>query len=213
VMMQRAASSVLDVDVFPVAVPIKQRRWRGPEGSLLLSDVVVTPTPLDTSAAADAPTSARGMRVRLTIPPEVQSRVRMEGRRVYVDLAWPQTPWPAGSRRGFSAGSDHVRREPVAVPAAHSDEPVRAVIDRFTQVQPFLLSAVDSPEPQVLAAVAKTLEELRQSLAAVKSDREGISRLREALAMAAAATGPTFAGDRAVAAREAIGRFEAAAQP
>lgn len=201
VLSQRAGPSTLDVDVEPVS-GVDHERWIAPAGTLLLKSIALE--------GADAGRA----RFRLTVPPEAQSRVRLEGRRVYVDLAWPQVPWPAGGRVGSRSdpGLAPVRTRSVSgsQPGPAPDLELAAAIERFRQVQPFLLSAVAAPEAAVLDALSQTLADLRGSL--VPHDAHSQSgRVRAAIELARVAALPGFSGDRGVEARRAIALFEEAA--
>ena len=210
VLGQRTAATQFEVDVSPAGRDWREGKWAPPNGTLLLNHLE--------TIRVDAET----MRLRLDLPDEALSRVRLEGSRVYIDLAWPDPPWPV-----FNTAPRILRAEanPPAAEAAPSSarQPVEQVkhpavdveetITRFRQVQPFLLSAVDTPEPQVLAAVARTLDDLSINL----PERAGNQpvRLRQAIAMARDAASVSFSGDRAVQARRAIEMFDqvTAAEP
>ena len=202
VMAQRSAPSTLDVDVQPVS-DLDEEQWSAPAGTLLLKAISLEPSGSEPGRA----------RFRLTVPPEAQSRVRLEGRRVYVDLAWPEPPWPGRVPRGepLRAGLSSSRPAADAKAEAEDDAALRAAIDRFRQVQPFLLSAVDAPETDVLMALTHTLDDLYGSLPSVAGNGVRPARLREAIQMARSATAPEFAGDRALQARRAIALFQDAA--
>jgi len=81
---------------------------------------------------------------------------------------------------------------------------------RFTEIEPFLLSAVQAPEPDVLTALAHSLEDVRRSLerttapADSQADRQ---TLLLAIARAQAALAPSFASDRKAAVEEAVALF------
>jgi hypothetical protein len=189
VVAQRTAAAALDVDVEP-ALAFDEQEWSGPGDALLLRAVAL-------QASASAPQRAR---FHLAIPPGAQSRVRLGGRRVYIDLAWPETPWPpSGTGSGTGSGT-----------RSGTDLALRAAIDRFRQVQPFLLSAVESPDSQVLGALQRTLNELAGTLRAGRSGEEP-ARMREAIEIARSATEPDFAGDRVTQAHRAVALFDAVA--
>jgi hypothetical protein len=114
---------------------------------------------------------------RLVVPEDVQSRLRLEGRRVYVDLAWPQPPWEVGGRASRATPSAPATGKPSdaqskdakqqSEDAKHGDyrERLRTAVERFKQVQPFLISALESPDTEVLAVLARTLGAVGDSLA------------------------------------------------
>jgi len=164
-------------------------------------------------------------RARVVVPEGVESRLRLEGRRVYVDLAFQKAPWriekPAPKGPGLPGNESErvagrVSDAPGRVGRVVSEPPnvyreqAEAIVVRFTEIEPFLLSAVQSPEPDVIAALAHSLEDVRRSLerttapADSQADRQtlllGIARAQAALA-------PTFASDRKAAIEEAIALF------
>ena len=200
VLGQRTAATQFEVDISPAAADWREGKWAPPASTLLLNHLEMIRV------------DSGRMRLRLDIPDEALSRVRLEGQRVYIDLAWPEPPWPIYNTAPPILQARSTEPPPVQ-PAAKSqravaqpDASVEEAIYRFRQVQPFLLSAVDSPEPQVLAAVARTLDDLSVTL----PDKAGAQpvRLRQAISMARDAASPSFSGDRAVQARRAIELFD-----
>jgi hypothetical protein len=164
-------------------------------------------------------------RARVVVPEGVESRLRLEGRRVYVDLAFQKAPWriekPAPKGPGLPGNESErvagrVSDAPGRVGRVVSEPPnvyreqAEAIVVRFTEVEPFLLSAVQAPEPDVLAALAHSLEDVRRSLerttapADSQADRQ---TLLVGIARAQAALAPTFASDRKAAIEEAIALF------
>jgi hypothetical protein len=96
-----------------------------------------------------------------------------------------------------------------------------ALYARFEEMQPFLRSAVASPDPVVLTALRGSLAELDQSLRAHRvpqgtaSSRAGMASqalLSSAVQLAKDAVAPDFTGDRAAQVREAAAQFAAAKQ-
>ena len=136
-----------------------------PEGMLLASELTV-----------DAAGSPDARHARLVVPHDVQSRLRLEGRRVYVDLAWPKAPWEVGGRapraaqsaqstgKPTDAQSDDAKQRSEAAKQGAYREQLRTAVERFEQVQPFLNSAIESPDTEVLAVLARTLEGVGESL-------------------------------------------------
>jgi hypothetical protein len=87
------------------------------------------------------------------------------------------------------------------------------VFARFEEIQPFLRSAVATPTPEVLAAIAGTFAELEQTLQA--TDVPGGSQgahglLLSAVQLARGAVAPSYSGDRLTQVREAMAQFQAA---
>jgi len=185
---------------------------RLPDGVSLVRDLAVQSGDADTT------------RAHVVIPVGVESRVRLEGRRVYVDLAFPKAPWvivkPAPQGPGLpgnesqraarvSAAPERVGRVVADPPNAYHDQ-IESIVMRFTEIEPFLLSAVQAPEPDVLTALAHSLEDVRRSLerttapADSQADRQ---TLLLAIARAQAALAPSFASDRKAAVEEAVALF------
>ena len=84
---------------------------------------------------------------------------------------------------------------------------------RFEEIQPFLRSAVATPTPEVLAAIAGTFAELEQTLRSTDVPRTALGAhglLVSAIQLARGAVGPTFTGDRMTQVREAMAQFQAA---
>ncbi|HXD16387.1 MAG TPA: SPOR domain-containing protein [Vicinamibacterales bacterium] len=202
---QQAAAGVSQQDAF--------ESLRLPDGVSLVRGLAVQTGDGDTT------------RARVVVPEGVESRLRLEGRRVYIDLAFPKAPWriekPAPKGPGLPANeSERVARRVsdapervgrvVSEPPSAYREQAEAIVMRFTEVEPFLLSAVQAPEPDVLAALAHSLEDVRRSLerttapADSQADRQ---TLLLAIARAQAALAPTFASDRKAAIEEAIALF------
>jgi hypothetical protein len=170
-------------------------------------------------------TDGDATRAHVVVPVGVESRVRLEGRRVYVDLAFPKAPWvivkPApegpGLPRNESPRAARVQADPeervgrvVSDPPNAYREQVDAIVARFTEIEPFLLSAAQAPEPDVLAALAHSLEDVRASLertTAPADQRNDRQTLLLALAKAQAALAPTFASNRKAAVEEAVALF------
>jgi len=87
------------------------------------------------------------------------------------------------------------------------------VFARFEEIQPFLRSAVSTPTPEVLAAIAGTFAELEQTLRSTDVPRAAQGAhglLLSAIQLARTAVGPTFTGDRMTQVREAMAQFQAA---
>jgi hypothetical protein len=198
---RRTSATTLDIDIGHVTSEGDMNLLRMPEGVVLAREVSV--------ASAEA---SQAMRAHLVVPEGVQSRVRLEGRRVYVDLAWPQPPWQVGTPGPKGPGL--LRKDTVGRVLLDPDiyrEQVQAAVARFEQIQPFLMSAAESPDPDVLAALAHSLDGLTSSLASVRPPPEHAAShqsLSASVALAAGAVAPSFAGDREAAVRQAIGMFE-----
>ncbi len=87
------------------------------------------------------------------------------------------------------------------------------IFARFEEIQPFLRSAVSTPTPEVLAAIAGTFAELEDALrsADVPRSAQGAHGLMtSAVQLARGAVSPTYTGDRMTQVREAMAQFQAA---
>jgi hypothetical protein len=86
VFAQRVSSTSLQVDVGPVTDSVRSEHWNAPAGVSLLSRVSV--------AEIVTPDVGRMVRATLTLPLTAQSKVRLSGRRVYIDLFWAPVEHP-----------------------------------------------------------------------------------------------------------------------
>jgi hypothetical protein len=205
---RRTSATTLDIAIGHVTDAGAMDLLSMPEGVVLAREVSVGSTEV-----------GRAMRARLVVPEGVQSRVRLEGRRVYVDLAWPQPPWQVANRmpgpkgpglRGEGSGPDTVARVVSDSPETYRER-LNAVVARFEEIQPFLVSAAQSPEPDVLVALERSLDGLKSSLASVNPPPERVANhqsLLTSVVLAAGAVAPSFAGNREVAVHQAISMFD-----
>jgi len=123
----------------------------------------------------------------------------------------PSAPAPAGPQALAAAG-------PRVGAASAGDvnqyrQAIGPVFARFEEIQPFLRSAVATPTPEVLAAVAGTFAELEQTLRATDVPRTALAAhglLVSAVQLARGAVSPSFIGDRMTQVREAMAQFQAA---
>jgi hypothetical protein len=87
------------------------------------------------------------------------------------------------------------------------------IFARFEEIQPFLRSAVATPTPEVLAAIAGTFAELEDALRATDVPRNAQAAhglMTSAVQLARGAVAPSFFGDRTAQVREAMAQFQAA---
>lgn len=216
VMARRVGATILELEVGPVELPVRPQAWSAPEGALLIREVSIGPS---------AGSASDGMLARLTVPESAVSNVRLVGRRVYVDLAWPPAPWsvsvtpPLGSvavttaRRSADSGAHETASDADQIDTYRSR--VAPVISRFQAIEPFLSSAAASPTPDVLSSLAPAIRAVSDSLSGVEvpaARARGDALLRSAIASAAMAVDPAFDGDRTAHAREAMALFEAASK-
>jgi sporulation related protein len=169
--LKRTSGTALDVEI---------GQTRGVLEPLALPDGVVLVQQLSVHSEGDS------LRAHLTVPEGVEDRVRLEGRRVYLDLAFPKAPWdvqkPGPKGPGLPPKDDLPARESgtresvarvLLDPPDHSDgrDQLDDAVARFDQIKPFLNSALVMPEPDVLAALAHSLNDLRATV-----ERLGVSR-------------------------------------
>lgn len=149
-----------------------------------------------------------GIHAHLVVPQDIESRLRLEGRRVYLDLAFPRAPWSIRREVAPAPKQDAEPSNVAPAPRPSVDpEALNAAFARFAQMEPFLTSAAESPEPEVLAALSHSLEDLRASVPAGTAAPELDAKrqtLLSAIAKASAGLAPAFAGDRRPAIAEAI---------
>lgn len=204
---RRPEGTVLEVDAGPVTSAIAAQEWTAPGGVDLINEV---------SVEQHGGLNGTSLRTRVTMPALTQSNVRVVGRRIYIDF------WRAES------GAEVVRASrpvPVVeeddeedVPEGNSEETYREaitpVVARVGEIEPFLMSAVTSPAPEVLAAVGKTLRAVQEWIGTIEAPADSArahDSLVESVGLAVQAVEPGFAGDRAGQARLAFAQFQATA--
>ncbi len=212
---RRTSATSVEVEIGQVTDAARQtagglQPLRLPDGVVLLREL---------SVQSENPGT---LRAHLVLPEGVESRLRLENRRVYLDLAFPKAPWripprASGTRAASAPPPERAETRRVVPDAAPSNyrEQLDAVVARFAQVEPFLLSAAAAPEPDVLAALGHSLEDLRGSLAVLRvpADLEVTRQsMLTAVAQASNAIAPVFAGDRATSVRQAVALFEASSK-
>ncbi len=211
---RRTSATTIDISIGQATDAGEKNVLHMPEGMLLASELTVE--------AAGSPDARHA---RLVVPHDVQSRLRLEGRRVYVDLAWPKPPWEVGGRASRATQSARPTGKPADAQSEDANqqskdatrgdyrEQRRTAVERFEQVQPFLMSAIESPDTEVLAVLARTLEAISDKLAVATPPSDLAAKhqsLLSSVAQASRAMAPSFAGDRRVVVHQAIAMFEAA---
>jgi len=182
--VKRTSGTTLDVEIGETAGVLEP---------LQLPDGVVLVQRLSVHSEGDS------LRAHLVVPDGVENRLRLEGRRVYLDLAFPKAPWnvakPARGGRVLSDPADH------SAVVTESPRDDRAQLDaaaaRFDQIKPFLTPALQMPEPDVLAALAHSLDDLRATVErlTVNGDADA-DRTTLLAAIAGASSEISRAGDR-----------------
>ena len=132
-------------------------------------------------------------------------------------------PTPAPATRPAAAPTPASARPTPAPTSAQSSpattradqqyvQAVGPIVDRLTEIKPFLLSASQSGSPEVLKALDDTLSMLETSLKGLHPPASAADQhqmLSEVLRTARRALNPTFSGDRHAQAQQAVGMFEA----
>ena len=212
---RRISAAVLELDAGPVVMPARATSFMAPPGVRFVMGVSIQ--------GGDA--ASGRLKARITMLERVRSAVRVVGNRVYVDfspesaLVSPQLA-PAAARQSAPAAPAAAS---VAAPAASVGssssmrDAYRATIqpafDRFDQLTPFLLSAAASPSEPVLKAVGSTLVGIQGLLLSVDvpaDSRRVHDAVSSAVGAALTAVSPTFAGDRAAQAKQALSLLDQA---
>lgn len=196
--------TMLEIDAGPLKSSVGSRHWSAPQGVDLVEQVSVGEHDED---------GARFMRTRLTVPQSARHNVRVVGRRVYIDLWSPQAgPIEVRSRRAAVAVEESGPAAPPPPPAEEYGEALRPAVARFDEIEPFLISAVTAPNPDVLPVMEKTLVSLKDWMRTIAAPAESAGAhesLVVALNEAVTSVKADFDGDRAGQARDAIARFRA----
>jgi hypothetical protein len=210
---RRISSSVLEIDAGPVAGAVRSEVLAAPRGTRFVADVSIRPV-------AGKPGGA-SVRARITLIELSRSSVRVIGRRVYVDFSAdepyrPSPPRPQARiavRRVPPAAAPPAAAPPVTLPRDAYHTAVEPAIGRLEALAPFLMSASGAPSPPVLQAVGQTLSGLNASVRSVAvppESRRVHDALTSAIALAASAVDPSFAGDRTAQARAALSQLDRA---
>lgn len=218
---RRVSAAVLELDAGPVTMPARPTSFMAPPGVRYVMGVSIHSAP-----------SADGglLKARITLLERVRSAVRVAGNRVYVDFSPEAAPLPQEPVR--TAAAPHqtagptlpATATPAVQPAPSQPAPSQATaqtyqaaiepaIERFEQLQPFLLSATASPSEPVLKAIGSTLVGIQGLLLSVDVPAESRSThdaLSSAVTAALSAVDPGFEGDRAARARQAMSLFKEA---
>jgi hypothetical protein len=227
---KRSADGTVLVEMGPVDGAVEPQEWSAPAGVDLLRQVKV-------EEIVGAPES-RLARATLTMPRSTMAQARVEGRRVYVDLApAPRTVAPASKAapavRRAAPTVAAPRAEPLAPAATPASTPaaaptsvadasqssrpggaelLRPVLARAERLVPFLQSAARTGG-DVLRAIASNVNDVEAALRQVPSTPEiadAHSALTSALASARRAVDTGFTGDRVAEAHQAASFVEAA---
>lgn len=201
---RRLTPTLLEVEAGPVLAPVEWQRWNAPDGVKLISQVTI-----EEGASA----SQRSVKTRIAVSESARTNVRVVGKRLYIDL-WSLEP-PRSAGRASSARvarRNAVPDEEKKTAATMGEIPdyektIRPAVARLKAMEPFVLSAVSSPAPDVLAALAGSLTGLQQWIQTIEAPGEWAgthSALIAGVELAIGAVDPEFHGDRAKQAREAF---------
>jgi hypothetical protein len=155
----RVDSATLHVDIGPVDEAVEPQTWNAPAGVHLIRGVGVE------KIADGAPSYVRAT---LIVPEFARANTRIEGRRVYVDLTWPDEGRVTPSRPrtvppAVSAPSVAPSRSGQATVAEAAPD-LDAFAARIERLRPFVESAARQPSPEVVAALRPMVDELITSL-------------------------------------------------
>jgi hypothetical protein len=185
--------SQLEIIAGPVASRVEPAQWVAPAGVALLRSVAI-----DESVQG----KARSLRARVTTPRSVQATVRTAGRRIYIDLANP-APLPEPEELAIGKVLTASRERIVE----DYRVTIAPVMERLETIEPFVMSAVAQPAGDVLAALERSLRALEAWAAEVTPPgqwRQSHEVIVASVTKAAESVSASFAGDRAVKAREAF---------
>ncbi|HZJ33149.1 MAG TPA: hypothetical protein VFD21_16340 [Vicinamibacterales bacterium] len=213
---RRVSAAVLELDAGPVVMPARATSFMAPAGVRFVMGV---------SIQGGDGTSGH-LKARITLLERARSAVRVVGHRVYVDFSPESLPTVQPERAASIADSTAIAppatraAAPVAPPPPADPSPREAyratmqpAVERFDQLTPFLLSAAASPSEPVLKAVGSTLAGIQGLLLSVEApieSRRTHEALSSAVSAALTAVSPTFSGDRAAQAKQALGLLEQA---
>lgn len=153
----------------PTTVDLEVGAATGDARPLILPDGVSLVSEL--SVQSDDP---RTLRAHVVVPEGVESRLRLEGKRIYLDLAFPTAPWTI---RHVARVAPAPAPERVVAHDAPPDqrEQLEAAVARFKQIEPFVSAALSAPDADVLAALIRSLGALQSTVAelTLPADTEG----------------------------------------
>ena len=239
---QRIDATTFAVATSAIGTPIQPQEWNAAADVQLVRHVSVAANPqamgglearVTVAETAVATVRLEGTRVYVDV-----SRAQLDlDERPVPRAAPPAAPAPSASpkadrvaparsaRAGVGPGAAPAPPAPQmgaglrsSAPASPGDvaryrQAIGPIFARFEEIQPFLRSAVSTPTPEVLAAIAGTFAELEDALrsADVPRSAQGAHGLMtSAVQLARGAVSPTFTGDRMTQVREAMAQFQAA---
>jgi hypothetical protein len=212
---RRVNATTLVVDAGPLTEGIRSQTWSTPSSVDLVKRISIDEVRLDDRSV---------MRAQLTLPEFAWGRTRLAGRRLYVDVSWPelrqQAPLSGQLRNAAVVPAPRAEKtkpveqnelvDPRVIGIERYRGAIRPLIVRFEEMEPFLVSATQAP-PEVLAALGHTLATLGDSLRAIEvpSDLANTHGMfTSALRVAVRAVDPALRGDRATEVRQALALFD-----
>lgn len=225
---RRTTASTYDIDLGPLPRGMRPRQWMAPDGVHLVEAVSLA------GVAGDDGTEY--LRARVELPEFASTTLRAEGGLVYLDLTWAanddeslaHAAWPA-ARAQVAAPAPEMEPAMTAAaepgPAAPVDDPqedqayLDAVVplhDRLSEIRPFLVSAAQSDDPAVLAALDQTLLAVEAAIAALEvpaDHRPQHELLASAIRLARGGLDPAFTGDREALSSRVVAMLDGAMAP
>lgn len=224
----RAGDGTLVVEVGPIDYDVDAQEWSVPAGvalvdSVAIDEVRLAPDARQVRATLTLPattlahTRVEGRRVYIDLMRARETEARATGRRVYSSSQSVTRPptrierapaAPASSAAAPAAAAAPASAAPaaavVAAPVAPGEQ-LRPLFAKFDRLVPFLQSAGGTPSPDVLRALASSVDELEASLRQVVvtpevADAHGA--LTSAVVSARRVVDAGFAGDRVTEARQ-----------
>lgn len=210
----RRGEGVMDLDIGPLQNPVYPQQWVAPAGVHLVERVAIE----------SAPPSENGqyLRAHVAVPGFARASLRTEGKRVYIDFTWPlDQPNQTGPRAPMRiASAPRPATPPPSAPAAPQNEikgqqqyaeAIRPIVDRLTEIKPFLVSAAQSGSPEILKALDDSLATLDNSLRTLHPPATAADQhqmLTTIVRTARRALDPAFGGDRHAQALQAVSMYE-----
>ena len=190
--------SALKVDALPVLPHMSARRWRAPAGVEVFRHVTLYSV-------------GSTLHARLDLSDTTRTIVRLVGTRIYIDLWSLESEMITG--RGFAPRKvvAMAQTEMEEIAAAPYDVQIGPALARFQQMEPFILSSVSAPSPDVLKALEGSLRGLESRIQEIEAPAESAqvhASLVASVRLATEAVDPAFPGDRGAHAKRA---FELAA--
>jgi hypothetical protein len=191
---RRVSADLFEVEAGPARVD-RAQAYTAPGAASAIATMIV-----DGTGGGDAMPM---LRARITLRRRCASTVRVEGRRIYIDISVPASNVPVPSPRAPQRARHSA---PVAAvsPAASAHDTtgeasLRAAFERFGDLLPFVTSAASAPGPAVLSALSTPLADLRRSVRELPR-AEGVRSSEDLLATATTALSkavdPGYAGNR-----------------